>query len=77
MPLLIPQYTGKTNGEKKKKEALYWGNRAILVSMLDSSILPSILCFGDCFVFVLFINIFVTRIENMKFNRHWSYFFDK
>jgi hypothetical protein len=30
IPLLIPQYTGKAKGEKKKKEALYRGNRAML-----------------------------------------------
>jgi hypothetical protein len=41
----------------------------MLVSMSDSSILPSILCFDDCFVFGLFINVFVIRPENMKLNR--------
>jgi hypothetical protein len=40
----------------------------MIVSMLDSSILPSILCFEDCFVFGLFVNVFIMRIENVKFN---------
>jgi hypothetical protein len=41
----------------------------MLVSMLDCSILPSILCFEDCFVYGLFVNIFVRRTENVKFNK--------
>jgi hypothetical protein len=41
----------------------------MLVSMLDCSILPSILCFEDSFVYGLFVNIFVMRTENVKFNK--------
>ncbi len=40
----------------------------MLVSTLDSSFLLPILCFEDCFVFELFVNVFVMRAENVKFN---------